>query len=689
MPLQVTTLGHFHVGNGVGDNLRFPTAKTKALFAYLVLEPQLTQSREKLSDLLWSDVGEERARANLRQTLTRIRQALPISDKNLLITEQGIVSLSAGSIATDADDFERLIAEGTITSLERAAALYRGELLDGMLVSAEPFEDWLRTKRQAYRERAIACFQRLLEHYSSFGASTRGIEICNRLLELDPFREDIHRLLMNFYADQERRGAALAQFEECRRLLREELGVEPEAETLEIYQTLRDMSARTRFTRTPVLSRPRSLEFTGKRSSHVVTDLVRRSPWKGANWTKPSVAVIPFETHSESSIPAYLVDGIAEDLISNLARHRDLHVTARNSAFAYRGRDMPAAKIAEDLGVRYLVQGRVQQQGDGIELAIHLIDAATGFHVWTENRKAAHSQIPGQQKDLAQQIAGVLFGRMEQHHLDALEDREPESWEIYDCWLKGVSLLRKVNWGNVQAARAQFQRALELDPKYARGYVGLALAQLKVWSCLSWTSWWKLSEDALPYARKAYELDSSDHQVHSVLGSISLYVSDFNRARYHMEKAETINPNDARNLANSAISWALLGEPERAVRNGELAVRLDPFHPDWYMAALGFAYYGVRDYERAIAAMEVASDGQCDTRAYLAASYAQVGDFDAARVHAEEFIRHSCEQLGGDPETDFQSYIDGQVAGNPYLRADDRAHFLEGLRLAGLPASEN
>ena len=193
MPLQVITFGHFQVGTGVGDKLNFPTNKTKALFAYLVLEPNLTQSREKLSDLLWGEAGEERARANLRQTLTRIRQALPSSDKRLLIAEQGTVSLEAASIATDTGDFERLIDEGTITSLERAAALYRGELLDGMLVGAEPFEDWLRAKRQMFRERAIACFQRLLELYSSFGASTRGIEICNRLLELDPFREDIHR----------------------------------------------------------------------------------------------------------------------------------------------------------------------------------------------------------------------------------------------------------------------------------------------------------------------------------------------------------------------------------------------------------------------------------------------------------------------------------------------------------------
>lgn len=152
-------------------------------------------------------------------------------------------------------------------------------------------------------------------------------------------------------------------------------------------------------------------------------------------------------------------------------------------------------------------------------------------------------------------------------------------------------------------------------------------------------------------------------------------------------RAETLNPNDARNLANSAISWSLLGEAKRGVRNAEMAVRLDPFHPDWYMAVLGFAYYGVKDYERAIAAIEAASDDQCDTWAYLAAAYAQIGEMNSVRVHADEFIRHSCEQLGDDPDTDFQKYIDGQVASNPYECSEDKAHFVEGLRLAGLPTS--
>ena len=136
------------------------------------------------------------------------------------------------------------------------------------------------------------------------------------------------------------------------------------------------------------------------------------------------------------------------------------------------------------------------------------------------------------------------------------------------------------------------------------------------------------------------------------------------------------------------MAWGLLGEPERAVRMAKLAIRLDPFHPDWYLASLGFAYYAAKDYERAVATMEVAPDGLCDTRLYLAAAHAQSGNQVAARPHVDEFIRYLCEMLGGDPETDAARYVGTMIKSNPYMRAEDLAHFLEGLRLAGFPVPD-
>jgi len=662
MVLQLKLLGSFEARSGGSERLTFPTNKAKALFAYLALEQGQPHTREKLSNLFWGEACDERARANLRQTLTRVRQALPASLSDCVIAHNGTIQLDSSTIRTDTSEFEHSMDGGTIESLERAAALYRGDLLEGFLVPEETFEDWLRHERQRYRERAIACFETLLEHYQGFGASTRGIEICNRLLILDPYREPIHRLLMNFYADQDRRGAALAQFEECRGLLREELDVEPEEETTALYQAIRDTSVKTHYTRNPVLSRPRPETVFGRdRSSRAVTNLVSRSPWRGASWSKPSVAVLPFDCLAGDEANRYLCDGIVEDIITNLTRFQDIHVIARNSSFAYGNRTPDINKIGEELGVRYIVEGSLQREGESVRLTAQLIETQTGFHVWAERYDESIAGIAGLRDELTGRIASVLVGRIEQHQLRSVKAREPEQWEVYECWLRGMDLLRKVNRDNIESSRAYFERALTIDPGYARAHAGLAMSWYKAWSCLSWVSWWKLEDKALGHAMKALDLDDEDHHVHCILGIISLHTRDFSRARYHLDKAERINPNDARTLANAAFAWSLLGEPERAVRMAELAIRLDPFHPDWYLAALGFAYYVAKDYERAIAAMGVAPDGICDTRLYLAAAYAQAGDQVAARPHVDEFIRSSCERLGGDPQTDVPRYVDAII----------------------------
>jgi len=689
MVLQLKLLGSFEARSGGSERLSFPTNKAKALIAYLALEHDRPHTREKLSNLLWGGICEDRARANLRQALTRVRQTLPASLSDCVMARNGTVQLGAGVVRTDASDFERWTEEGTIESLERAVALYRGDLLEGFLVPEETFESWLRHQRQRYRERAIACFETLLEHYQGFGASTRGIEICNRLLTLDPYRESIHRLLMNFYADQDRRGAALAQYEACRGLLRDELRVEPEKETTDLYQTIRDASTKTRYTRNPVLSRPRPETGFGRdRSSRAVTSLVSRSPWRGASWSKPSVAVLPFDCLAGDEANRYLCDGIVEDIITNLTRFRDLHVIARNSSFAYGNRKPDHDKIGEELGARYIVEGSLQREGDNVRVTAQLIEAQTGLHVWAERYDENIAGFAGLRDELTGRIASVLVGRIEQHQLKSVKTREPEQWEVYECWLRGMDLLRKINRASVEASREYFERALTIDPSYARAYAGLAMSWYEAWSCLSWTSWWKLEDKALVYATKALDLDDDDHHIHCILGIVSLFRRDFSRARYHLDKAERINPNDARTLANASVAWSLLGEHERAVGMAELAIRLDPFHPDWYLSSLGHVYYVAKDYERAIAALEVAPDGHCETRLYLVAAYARIGNQAAVRPHVDEFIRHSCERLGGDPDTDVPRYVGAMIKSNPFMRPDDAAHFVEGLRLAGLPVRD-
>ncbi len=685
MVVHVNLLGTFEARVGINPPLSFATSKSKALFAYLTLNPNKAHSREKLAELLWCEANDKRARANLRQTLTRVRQAIPEKLAESLQSRNGSISLDNRDFTTDTANFFEAQQEGTIDSLEQAASLFRGDLLEGLVIDEPGFEDWLRDERETLRGQAVNCFDSLLDHYVAIGAITRGIEVGNRLLRIEPYRESVHRLLMYFYAEQDRRGAALAQFEECKDLLDTELGVTPEAETIELYEIIREHTFPTRFTIHPDLSRS-SMETKpahAKRRESTI-GLVKRSPWQTDKSDKPSIAVLPFDCLGTEEFQVNLCLGIVGDVITNLTRYNEIHVLARNSSFSYLGRNIELEKIGRELGVNYLAQGCIELNQDIFRVSAQLIEVETGHQIWAEQFDKNRAELALIRDELTGLIANSLIDKIQLQQLRITKSRETNQWQAYSCYLQGMEFLRRINQSNLDAAIEQFEMALAIDPGYARAYAGLATAQYKAWCCLSWSSTWKLSDRALHFAQKAHELDENDYLIHGILGVISMYTRDFKAARFHTERAILINPHDAATLSNAAPIFLFLGETERAVNTAELAIRLNPFHPDWYLGSLGMCYYMAKDYERAVSTMEIAPDGWCETRSYLAAAHAQLGNIEMARQHINEFIRLSCEMLGGDPDTDMQKYLDFLINTQPYVNDSDLQFFVDGLELAGL-----
>ena len=236
--LHVALLGGFRVQPASGEPLVLPLKKAQGLLAYLALRPGQGHSREKLATLFWGERAEGEARHSLRQALLALRKVLPDGRAAPLLVHGETISLNAAAVDVDAAVFEGLAAEGTSRSLERAASLYRGDLLEGFVLDEEPFEDWLRVERERLRELAIQALGRLLAHQISAGAIEAAIQTAGRLLALDPIQEEVHRVLMRLYVRQGRRGAARRQYQVCLDGLRRELGVEPEAETTRLYERL-------------------------------------------------------------------------------------------------------------------------------------------------------------------------------------------------------------------------------------------------------------------------------------------------------------------------------------------------------------------------------------------------------------------------------------------------------------------
>lgn len=224
---------------GVGATAPAFSRKARGMVAYLALQAGQAQSREKLAALLWSLNDETQARSSLRQAVSSVRKAMSVSGGGRLLTEGANIALRLDDFEFDVARFQALVASPKPEDLEQAVAVYRGDLLDGLGLREEPFEEWLRIERERLRAIAVSVLDRLINHYTAAGDPAACMRAAMRLLTMEPLREDVHRALMRSYAAQGRINLALKQYELCREALQRELRLMPEAETRNLHEELR------------------------------------------------------------------------------------------------------------------------------------------------------------------------------------------------------------------------------------------------------------------------------------------------------------------------------------------------------------------------------------------------------------------------------------------------------------------
>ena len=253
-------LGGFLLVGKDGQEVPIPGKKVQALLAYLAMNPGQKHSREKLATLLWGDRMDEQARHSLRQALLALRKALGTAvggeKTDPLSTDNETAALNAGALDTDVEGFRTHAADGTPHDLEAAVALYAGPLLEGLRADAEEFDLWLVRERERLHTPACGVLERLAEHQENAGDTDNAIETAKRLISIDPAREKGHRLLMRMYLATGRRADALRQYQACVEVLRRELDAEPSAETVQLYDALREGTTQTEPKQTPMQPAP-------------------------------------------------------------------------------------------------------------------------------------------------------------------------------------------------------------------------------------------------------------------------------------------------------------------------------------------------------------------------------------------------------------------------------------------------
>jgi len=392
---------------------------------------------------------------------------------------------------------------------------------------------------------------------------------------------------------------------------------------------------------------------------------------------KPSIAVLPFQNLSGQPDQDYFGDGISEDIITALSKLRGFFVIARNSTFAYKGKNPDIRQVARELGVRYVLEGSVRKAGERLRVTGQLIDAASGNHLWAERYDRPASEIFAVQDEITASVVAAIEPQLYAAEEMRLQRKPPESLDAWGCVVRAMPHIWTWAIQDEDSGINFLKRAIELDPTYARARSLLAWA-LATRVVLGNLDFERGISDSLALAQRAIELDSDDPWSHCAAGYTYGLSRRFGPAVEELTEALQRNPNFAFARVILGVSYGYAGLAEEGLRQLEIATGLSP--RDHTQAANlsveGLCHFIAGRYPEAIT---------CERRAVqlrpnfgtawrtLTAAAGQAGELDLARSALLE-----CKRL--QPSVSI-AWVEQY---HPIVRSEDRARYIEGLRRAGL-----
>ncbi len=357
---------------------------------------------------------------------------------------------------------------------------------------------------------------------------------------------------------------------------------------------------------------------------------------------EPSIAVLPFTNMSGHPQQEYLSDGLTEQIITSLSMVPKLFVIARNSTFTYKGKAVKVQQVAEELGVRYVLEGSVQKSGERIRINAQLIDALTGRHLWAQRYDRVMKDLFALQDEIIVKIMSAIWVKLTRGEIARLGKKQTDNLEAYIKLMQASEYFYRYNKeGNIQA-RKLAKEAIALDPNCASAYFQLGQTHyMDVFLGLS-KSPRKSVQESAKLLQKALAIDESHPLASSLLAFVYGLQGQHEKSLVQAERAVALNPNRA--VPNVHLGAALfrVGRYEEAIQSLEKGIRLDPKGPMPYFAFLGHAYCYAGRYEDAIAtykkAVDLAPDSQLPHLG-LAAVYSLGGREEEARAEAEEVLR--------------------------------------------------
>jgi adenylate cyclase len=390
----------------------------------------------------------------------------------------------------------------------------------------------------------------------------------------------------------------------------------------------------------------------------------------------PSIAVLPFTNMTGDPDQEYFCDGITEEIIAALSKTPKMLVIARNSTFTYKGKPVKVQVVAEEMGVRYVLEGSVRITGEQVRITAQLIDAVKGHHLWAERYDRDRKDFFAVQDEITMKIIAALQVKLTVGEQARFISRGAKNLGAYLKWLEGLTYLRKFSREDNVVARQIAEEVIRMDPEDMRGYSLLAYTNLyDVWLGLSKSPKESFSK-AIELAQKAIDLDPINEDPYRILAHTYILMKRYDAAVAEAEKALDMQPGSADSHATLGHVLLLSGRNQKAVIILEKAIRLNPYPPSWYYLNLATAYRLEGRYEEAIKTYRKSIENAPYNQIALAGltiAYVQADRLDEARATANDLLR-------ANPKFSVEQYVKRS-------RIKDRTglhRIAEALRKAGL-----
>jgi TolB-like protein len=394
----------------------------------------------------------------------------------------------------------------------------------------------------------------------------------------------------------------------------------------------------------------------------------------------PAIVVLPFENLSDDPGQEYFCDGLTQDITTELSKFPNFFVIAAKSAFSYKNQPKRAEEIGRELRVRYILEGSIQRAGDHIRVNAQLVDAETGHHLWARRFDKNLTDIFEIQEEVIELIVGSLAPKVTAIERARATRRPTENINAYDAFHRGAHHLAThldvmaETESALLESRQWFERAIELDPGYARAWGWLAYSHVT-----GWTEGWT-GPEALVIARdcaeKAVALEPEDYDTHWALACVYQARGKLDLALGSYVTALELNRNDPDMLVEMAETLCCLGRHRDAVGRIERAMIINPRFPEWYRWMLGWCLYHLSEYQRSNQQLEQIIRPNNEVRLIVAANHAQLGAAESAAAALKTFLQKRADWT-----------VEKERQTLSYRHAEDETHWLTGVRLAGLPES--